>query len=49
VRHLYDPKPETFAGLTKAEIWEKKKSDVARLKIHWDEEKQEYVAGEKAK
>jgi hypothetical protein len=48
VHHLVDPDAEEIPELTQA-TWDKLKTKAARLHIHWDEERQEYVAGQKSK
>jgi hypothetical protein len=49
VRHHVDPKVKRSPDFTSQAVWDRLKAEVARLKIHWDEKRQEYVAGEKVK
>jgi hypothetical protein len=49
IRHLVDPEGKQEPDLTSQATWEKLKAKAARLKIRWDEKRQEYVAGEKSK
>jgi hypothetical protein len=49
VRHLVDPVRKQSPDLRYKATWDKLKANAAQLKIRWDEEKQEYVAGGRLK
>jgi hypothetical protein len=49
IRHLVDPHGKEPTDLSAQATWDKLKTKAAQLKIHWDERRQEYVAGAKLK
>jgi hypothetical protein len=49
VKHLISDQGEYGPDLRSDAKWASMKAEAAKLKIHWDREKQEYVAGEKVR
>jgi hypothetical protein len=49
VRHLVDPFRKQPPNLSSQAVWDNLKAKAARLKVRWDPQRQEYVAGEKDK
>jgi hypothetical protein len=49
IRHLVDPDGKQLPDFSSQASWDRLKARVKQMKIRWDEERQEYVAGEKGK
>jgi hypothetical protein len=49
IRPLVDPDNKEWFDVSSQATWDKLKARVDRLAVRWDEERQEYVAGEKSK